>query len=306
MDETMLTARRRLKVLAKKGALHLVPKQVKLPHMTECITITASGHVFKPLVILPNKKNTQNIRAVYRQCIFLSFLSEWMTHNLFTYYSLLLICQLSYYRLTLLRNLQNERFLLLVDGHSSRINFKAALIFYIFYVDLVLISPHTCHPLQMLDVAVASPLKTYFKEEMSSDKFDFFIQNGSCIEKQTSRSLRDSMIKSFFTALHKSRTLKNVTAGFEATGIVPVNPNKSLSFCDDKLLRNYGLNCEENLNELFIHEYERERTEDSFTINLMTVYNEIKSLSIQERLPLNGLPLLIIENENQIERLDFD
>lgn len=34
MDETMLTARKRLKVLAKKGAFHIVPVQVKLHHMT--------------------------------------------------------------------------------------------------------------------------------------------------------------------------------------------------------------------------------------------------------------------------------
>lgn len=70
MDETILTARRRLKVLAKKGALHLVPKQVKLPHMTECITITASGHVLKPLVILPNKKTLRTLEPYIDNAFF--------------------------------------------------------------------------------------------------------------------------------------------------------------------------------------------------------------------------------------------
>ena len=54
MDESMLTARKRLKVLANKSQLPLVLEQIKLPHMTGCVTVSASGYVFKPLIILPN------------------------------------------------------------------------------------------------------------------------------------------------------------------------------------------------------------------------------------------------------------
>lgn len=56
MDETMLTAKRRLKVLAKKGRLPLIPDMIKVPHITGCVAFTATGHVFDPLIIVPNKK----------------------------------------------------------------------------------------------------------------------------------------------------------------------------------------------------------------------------------------------------------
>lgn len=56
MDETMLSSRKRFKVLAAKGQLPLIPEAIKLPHLTGCITFSASGFVFDPLIILPQKK----------------------------------------------------------------------------------------------------------------------------------------------------------------------------------------------------------------------------------------------------------
>ena len=47
MDETMLSAKRHLKVLMKKGILPIIREAVKLPHFTGCITFSASGHVFE-------------------------------------------------------------------------------------------------------------------------------------------------------------------------------------------------------------------------------------------------------------------
>ena len=58
MDETMLTAKRRLKVLARSCRLPLIPEALKVPYFTDCVTFTASGYLFDPLIILPNKKNS--------------------------------------------------------------------------------------------------------------------------------------------------------------------------------------------------------------------------------------------------------
>lgn len=46
MDETMFSAKRRLKVLACEGKLPLVPDAVKVPHLTGWVAFTAFGFVF--------------------------------------------------------------------------------------------------------------------------------------------------------------------------------------------------------------------------------------------------------------------
>lgn len=164
MDETMLTAKKRLNVLAKKVRLPLVPEQVKLPHMTGCVIISASYHVFDPLIILPNKKTLRTLTNYTSQAYFCSSSAGWMTRELFTYYSLLLVCQISYYRLMLPKDIRDKRFLLMVEGHKSRMNFRAASIFYLFNIDFLLIPPHTSHLIQVFVVAIGSPLKTFLKK----------------------------------------------------------------------------------------------------------------------------------------------
>ena len=113
------------------------------------------------------------------------------------------------------------------------------------------------------------------------------------------------MIKSFMTALQKSATTKNISSGFEATGISPINVNKPLQSQyaidktpsdQDSLLQNYWLNSEDNLKKLFLKEYGREMTEDDFGINIQKIFNDLKSLSIEEGIPLTGLPPLFIED----------
>lgn len=119
---------------------------------------------------------------------FASFGAGWITKNIFVYYCLLLICQLSHYRLTLPEELQIERFLLIVDGHKSRENYLPALILYLFNIDLLLLPSHSSHILQPFDICVASSLKSFFKEELVADNCDIFM-NGGYLVKQTSQQL---------------------------------------------------------------------------------------------------------------------
>lgn len=84
MDETMLSARKRLKVLARKGKLPLIPENIKLPHLTGCVTISASGHLFKPLIILPNKKTMRYLGKFTNHAYLASSSAGWMTKNLFS------------------------------------------------------------------------------------------------------------------------------------------------------------------------------------------------------------------------------
>lgn len=311
MDETMLTAKRRLKVLAKRGELPLIPDAIKVPHLTGCVTFTASGYVFEPLIILPNKKTLRTLDQYAGLAFFASSAAGWNTMNIFIYYSLLLVCQLSQYRMTLPKNLRNERILLLLDGHPSRFTFKACLILYLFDVDVVLIPPHTSHLLQAFDVAVASPLKTFFKEELIQQRFNAYIQDGVDLTKQTARELRDSLIKSFISAMRKGASMENIESGFRKSGVVPLEPNQPLSsefamqqntqnHDDEHLLRNYWLNSPSALEELFQKENGRRPKEEDYTLNLRKIYNDLRSASVEEGKALSTLPLLVCEDGSEV------
>lgn len=189
----MLSARKRLKVLGRKGILPLIPENIKLPHLTGCVTISASGHLFEPLIILPNKKTMRYLGKFTNHVYLASSSAGRMTKNLFSYYCLLLVCELSYYLQSLPDEIRNDRILLLVDGHPSRYNYEVALILYLFDIDLVLIPPHTSHLLQDFDMVISAPLKKYFKEEILFERFDYYLLNGFKNSKQTARDLRKSI-----------------------------------------------------------------------------------------------------------------
>ena len=68
----MLTAKRRLKVLAKKGRLPLIPDMIKVPYIAGCVSFTATGRVFDPLIILPNKKTLRSLEEIQDYAYFAS------------------------------------------------------------------------------------------------------------------------------------------------------------------------------------------------------------------------------------------
>ena len=182
---------------------------------------------------------------------------------------------------------------------------------YLFDVQLVLIPPHTSHLLQPFDVVVASPLKNYFKEELVSQKFNNYIQNGIDIIKQTRRELRDSLIHSFINSLRKSCTIENIQSGFRQAGIVPINAEEPLSsqysmlpeneaYNRDDLLKDYCLNSEENLKEIFLRENGRPMTEEDFTVNLKNIVRDIKNASIKDGISLSELPPLYNDDDSKI------
>lgn len=56
MDETMLSAKCRLKVLTLERKFPLVLEDVKVPHLTGCVAFTASEFVFDPMIVLTEEK----------------------------------------------------------------------------------------------------------------------------------------------------------------------------------------------------------------------------------------------------------
>lgn len=205
-----------------------------------------------------------------------------------------------------------------MDGHPSRNNFIAALILYLFEVDLVLLPPHTSHLLQAFDVAVAAPLKSNFKNELVHQQFNLYFANGYNINKQTARELRTSLIKSFLNSLRKSATISNIESGFSSSGIYPLNVNQPLSsqytmlpknnsiHLNQQEIKDYWLNNEEGLAQLFENENGRKITENDFQIDLKKIVKDIKNSTIEEGKGLSNLPPLFLEDGDTITEINLN
>jgi hypothetical protein len=100
-DETQLNANKQFKVLCSKGKLPLVTAQTKLPHLTGFVSISATGQVLKPLIILKFLKKLKTLSIFEDHCFFSTSFSGWITKDLFTYFALIFIVQISQYQLDL-------------------------------------------------------------------------------------------------------------------------------------------------------------------------------------------------------------
>lgn len=201
MDETMMSSKKKLKVIVPNQKLPFVVSPPVFPHITALVTICASGDHLNPLIILPNKKTSRNIEKLVDECLLASTEPEWMNKDSFILYSICFCSQITQYRLTLLTNIRNEFILLIVNGHPSRRNYLAnyiklsdrqiyfKLVFHVLTLMSSKILPgHTSHVLQPLDLVVPSPPKNQFKINLSIaqfnlDNLDF--SNFGVLHKQT-------------------------------------------------------------------------------------------------------------------------
>lgn len=310
MDETSLSSRKRLKVLAKKNQLPLIIESPKIPHLTGVITVSASGDYFKPLIVLPNKKTLRSLKHLEDRCYLVSTLSGWMTKKTFIYYTFLLISQISHYRLQLDPSIRNNSIILILDGAKSHISFISAYLFYLFNIDLLLLPPHTSHLLSPFDVSLASPLKLYFSQFLN--EFNLFT-NLSLRKNLT--FLRNQVIESFISSAAKACTPANIKSGFSQTGISPLNPEIPLStdyaIENNNIFQNFAnslptffLNSEAGLAYLFYQENNRNVTQNDFkecyqkAIDILT-----KDLKINSGIPLSKIPEILIDNGQTIEKL---
>lgn len=325
MDETQVTAKKKLKVLCTPDRRPLQTGLPVLPHMTGAITINAAGHRIRPLLILPKKRSLRSIEGFDGLVYLAGSTSGWMTKNLYTFYAMTFVSELSFLRLRLKPNLREEPALLFVDGHSSRWNFKANLIFWLFNVDVLSFPGHTSHLLQMFDVGIASPLKDEFKRQITGTRVSFLEDGiGQVVEQATSVSwkpglneLRSVMIQSFVTAYEKVVTTKNCRNAFASTGVAPYCPERVLHSAfamDPPTERVFGarkakanscwLTSEEALRQMFYDENQRELTEKDLRLNFADLDREMRSVNIDAGIPLSLTPEIIWKtNEDRIYKL---
>jgi hypothetical protein len=89
----------------------------------------------------------------------------WITGDLFVIPAIDFYGQLSLYRSSLLSDIAGEPVLLILDGHISFGNITAPQIFYVFNLDILILSCHTTHVAELCLPAVPHPASL----EASSD-----------------------------------------------------------------------------------------------------------------------------------------
>ena len=107
--------------------------------------------------------------------------------------------------------------LLTCDGHDSHISAKFLGHCIKHRIKLLLLPPHSSHLLQPLDVGVFSSLK----QALSTEQRRYFRAGMARLEKV-------EWAECYFKARSTAITVRNVRAGWKATGIYPINSSKVL------------------------------------------------------------------------------
>ena len=105
--------------------------------------------------------------------------------------------------------------LLILDGHSSHVNWRFIEICDKNHIILGILPLHSTHPLQPLDLKIFSPLSVAYSNEI-----DKVLQSSAGFSRITKRSFWNL----FKIAWSKALTEKNVISAFAAAGIHPLDP----------------------------------------------------------------------------------
>ncbi|MCO5569221.1 hypothetical protein L7F22_022932 [Adiantum nelumboides] len=130
----------------------------------------------------------------------------WMTGELFQAW-------LQYFDNAITQQGKDNRHLLILDGHGSHVSLEVVAKAKEAGIDIVTLPAHTSHKLQPLDVSVFKPLKVQFQKER--DKWQ-----QRTASKQASKTELASIVA---TSISLSLTEANITTGFHAIGIWPLD-----------------------------------------------------------------------------------
>ena len=222
VDETGLTTvHKPPKVLAAKGEKQVgqITSGERGTLVTMCRAVNAIGNSIPPFLIFPRVHFKSNMivgsppgtKGVCHTCgwmtgeNFVSWLQHFISHS---------HCSV------------DSPVLLIMDNHDSHITLESLDIAKENGITLLTFPPHCSHKLQPLDRAVYGPLKRYY--------------NQACNLWQMQNPGRPMNIYdvagNLWTSYPLAFTPKNIMAGFEVSGIYPMNPN---IFRDDEFLSSF-------------------------------------------------------------------
>ncbi len=217
-DESSSMSSKKFKALTlNRKNICTVTVSAKEPHISGVFCYNAAGFKLKPMIILPGLKKLPSELTLFN-AFFTSQKSGWMTNKLFISFCIYFVCCINEYRLTLPKNIQNDRIILLVDNHPSRCNSYAIEFLARHNIDLLTFPPHTTHVIQPFDVCVAGPLKT----AMSSFKVSNLTKSIAQSFPNEAQRIRYLTISSILNSWY-SISSELLRKSFEATGICPLN-----------------------------------------------------------------------------------
>ena len=106
-----------------------------------------------------------------------------------------------------------NRHLLILDGHNSHVTLEVVKVSMQSDLDIISLPSHTSHALQPLDVTCFKPFKTAFRR----------CRNQWALENSKQEVKKQDLCEWTSRALRVALTPKNIIAGFQATGIWPLN-----------------------------------------------------------------------------------
>jgi hypothetical protein len=157
-----------------------------------------------------------------------------MTQQAFLMYANFLADELYAYRRSVPLGTEDHRFLLILDGHSSRLPFEAIRFLDEQGIDVLVLPAHCTHILQAFDVGLASPLKTRLIE--FCEQTNFILNENNVLELSESLlslrwlgEKRRLLFQAFLWAWDEIASMKNITSAFITVGMVPLNPQSPLA-----------------------------------------------------------------------------
>ena len=220
-------------------------------------------------IIVPNLQKLPNELkefALNGQAFFASSSNGWQTRDTFTFFIICFINWISQFRKSLDESIRNEPAILILDGHKSRENPIALKLLQKNNISLFILPAHTSHISQILDVGIASPMKSFFTDNFKKMLKDFDP------ESNKSAQLRRFCIESAILAFDTKCNIKSCRKAAELTSTYPCNA--------DILLKNrFVLELTPQLRKIEAEKAKRKRKE-AININceLITEEDFIRSI----------------------------
>lgn len=211
VDETGITCvHKPVKIIAQTGQKQIgkIVSGERGSNITVVCSVNATGNYVPPMFIYPRKHMTDRL-LVGTPTGSIGFAQQkgWMDSQLFTKW-------LDHF-INYVKPSQNEKVLLLLDGHVSHKTLAIVEKARESGIVMICFPPHTTHKMQPLDVSFFGPLKRYVRE--ASDNW--------MINHVGKRITDYDMASIFCTAYIRSATMRSAINGFRATGISPYNPD---------------------------------------------------------------------------------
>ena len=230
-DETMLESTCKLKAVMPNGTTVSIEADFpEMPHISAMLCHNVFGVTLPPFVILSDLKKLPDELKIFtdNKLIWVaSTKSGYMTRDAFVLWTFHFVTWLSHFRTSLEPEYRENKVLLIMDGHTSRENPLALLIFRKFNVEVLILPSHTTHVLQMFDRVLAAVLKSEF-----GPKYRKLLKK-SVINEETFNSdlsrARYCAILALLDAWRKASTPSNCITAARVVGMYPYDPNAAAS-----------------------------------------------------------------------------